>query len=99
MIFDKNIKINFLIQKKYLIKNNKEFIKFILDNYPYKGYEDDKKEKKINFSDELELIKFLREKYVVDEYEYEYNNEESQLNYFIVELIESYFNKIFERVQ
>ena len=45
------------------------------------------------------MLKFLREKYRVNLYNIDYEDEQSTLKYFIVELIESYFNKIFENIQ
>jgi len=80
-------------------KNNKDFIQFVLDTYPYKDYENDKKEKKLNYSDEQELLQFLRSKYHPDQYECPEEDEQLQLKYFIVELVESYFNNMYENIQ
>ena len=80
-------------------KNNKEFIEFVLKKYPYKGYENDKKSKKIDFSKEQELLQFLRSKYHPDQYDYTVDDEKSQKIYCIVELIESYLNNMFDNIQ
>ena len=88
------------IEKKFnKKKNDKEFIQFVLDTYPYEGYENDKKENKLNYSDEQELLQFLRSKYHPDQYECPEEDEQLQLKYFIVELIESYFNNMYDIIQ
>ena len=81
-------------------RENKEFIDFILLKYPYNGYENDKNNKKLNFSknQEQELLKFLRPKYHPDNYEYSSDNEQSQLKFCIVEKIESYLNNMYENI-
>ena len=80
-------------------KNNNEFIQFILDKYPYKGYENDKKSIKKDYPEEQELLQFLRSKYHPDQYEIIFGNEQSEKLYCIVEKIESYLNNMFETIQ
>ena len=82
---------NSLKKKKYL-----DFINYILVKMPYKGYEEDKKNNKIDFSKESQdLIKYLQSKYHPDNYTYE-DDEQSQLNYCLIEYISSYLNRMFE---
>ena len=48
------------IERKFNTKNNnREFIEFILNKHPYKGYENDKNTNKIDFSKEQELLIIL----------------------------------------
>ena len=72
-----------------------EFINYILKVKPYKGYEEDKNNKKINFNqDSQDLIVYLQSKYHPDKYSYSVDDEESLLNYFLIEAIEAKLNKI-----
>ena len=88
------------IERKFNTKkNNREFIEFILNKHPYKGYENDKNTNKIDFSKEQELLQFLRSKYHPDQYNYTDDDEHSQKLYCIVELIESYLNNMFDNIQ
>ena len=83
-------------------KDNLDFIKYILQLKPYEGYEEDIKNKnsKINFNiDSLELVRHLMLKYHPDNYDYSDEDEESQLNYCIIEYIDSYLNKIYNNIQ
>ena len=80
-------------------KSNKEYIDFILKNHPYKGYQDDVKSKVINIEDEQEKLIFLRAKYHPDQYEYSHDNENSQLQYCLIEFIESSLNNMYENIQ
>ena len=81
-------------------KNNLEFINDILKLKPYKGYEQDINNKKINFNeDSQDLYQHLLIKYHPDNYEYSLDDEESILNYCLIEYIESYLNKIYNRIQ
>ena len=81
-------------------KNNMEFIDFILENYKYKGQEKDQKLNEIKSSkDEQVLIQYLRPKYHPDQYKYSMDDEKSQLNYCLIELIESFLNNMFENIQ
>ena len=81
-------------------KNNLEFINDILKLKPYKGYEQDINNKKINFNeDSQDLYQHLLIKYHPDNYEYSLDDEESILNYCLIEYIESYLNKIYHRIQ
>ena len=100
------------IKKKYKIefdkiddkfakkKNNLEFINYILKLKPYKGYEKDINNKNINFNEDSQaLYKYLLTKYHPDNYEYSLDDEESILNYCLIEYIESYLNKIYKKIQ
>ena len=86
-----------LIENKYNKKiNNFEFIKFILEKYPYDDYEKDKQKKRDLFSQESqELLQFLMAKYHPDNYNNNDDNEESQLKFCIIEVIDSYLNNMF----
>ena len=110
-IIDQNI-IKEKIKAKYRDKfeeidekfNKKEsgldFIKFILEKYPYPQYEKDKNNNEQDFSKESqELIKFLVSKYHLDEYELNDNDENKQLNFCIVEYIEAMLNVLFTNIQ
>jgi hypothetical protein len=80
-------------------KNQKEFIDFILEKYPYKDYKEDLKDKKINTSEiNQELLQNLRGKYHPDQYKYSPEDENSQLLFCIVEVIEAYFNNMYETI-
>ena len=81
-------------------KNIKEFINFILQNYPYTDYQKDKKTKIIStLTNNQELVEYLRKKYQSDLCkEPQAEDEKSQLIYYIVEVIESYLNKIYENI-
>ena len=76
-------------------KNNKQFIEFILKKYPFKGY----KNEKMDYSKEQELLLYLRGKYHPDQYKYNNDDENSQFQYFIIQLIESYLNNMYENIQ
>ena len=84
------------IDNKFSKKKNKiDFIKFILQLRPYKGYEEDKKNIKINLNGNIQdLLEYLKSKYHPDNYTYSDEDEQSQLDYCIVEYIESYINKM-----
>ena len=84
------------IDNKFSKKKNKiDFIKFILQLRPYKGYEEDKKNNKINLNGNIQdLLEYLKSKYHPDNYTYSDEDEQSQLDYCIVEYIESYINKM-----
>ena len=84
------------VEKKFNEKtSNKQFIEFIIEKYPYKGYKNDK----ICYEKEQELLQELRGKYHPDQYKYSEEDEQSQFQYFIIELIESYLNNMFENIQ
>ena len=87
------------VEKEFNKKNTRKFIEFVLGKYPYKDYEDDKKEKKIDFSNELALLHYLITKYHPNEYSYTDEDEQSQLFYFMVEFIESYLNNLYQNIQ
>ena len=80
-------------------KGNLDFINYILQLKPYPQYEEDKKNKNINFKIESQdLISHLQTRYHPDRYSYS-NDEDSQLNYCIIEYIESYLNRMFINIQ
>ena len=77
-----------------------DFIKFILEKYPYPQYENDKNKNEVDFSNESqELLNFLIKKYHPDEYQLSKDDEELQLKFCIVEYIEAYFNALFQNIQ
>ena len=80
-------------------KNNREFIEFVLDKYPYEDYEDDKKLNKIDFSKEQELLLYLSSKYHPDQYKYMNEEEQIQKLHFIAELIDSLLNNMYNTIQ
>ena len=83
-------------------KSNKEFIDFILKNYPYTGYENDQKQNQIKLlkdKKELELIAFLRSKYYPNNYKYSFEDEKSQLTFCLIEQIEAYLNNMYQNIQ
>ena len=80
-------------------RGNLDFINYILQLKPYPQYEEDKKNKNINFKIESQdLISHLQTRYHPDRYSYS-NDEDSQLNYCIIEYIESYLNRMFINIQ
>jgi hypothetical protein len=80
-------------------KSDIDFINYILQLKPYKGLEEDKKDKKLDFSKvNQELLKHLRNKYHPDDCQYSMDDEDSQLNYCIIETIDSYLNKLFNEL-
>ena len=88
------------IDKEFVKRNNNlEFINYILKKKPYNGYEEDKKNNKINFNQESqELVKYLQVRYHPNNYSYNNEDEKSQLDYCLIEYIMSYINKIFEKI-
>ena len=84
----------------FLKKNDQEFIDYILELRPYKGYKEDKANNVLkNKKDEgpENLATYLRDKY--DPKSYSYNNDEkSQLDYFIVDHINSYLKRIVSNI-
>ena len=86
------------LESKFNKKKNKEFIDFILEKYPYKDYQEDKKSKRIDTSKiNQELLQYLRGKYHT--YQYFSEEENSQFLYCIEEIIESYLNNLYENIQ
>ena len=75
-------------------RNNREFIYFILQKYPYIGYEEDKKYR--NFHDiNEELLFYLRTKYIPDKYSFDIEDEDSQLKYYLIEYIYQLLNILY----
>ena len=81
-------------------KNNIDFINFVLENYPYPQYEEDKTKNIVDFKNESqELLNYLRKEYHPNNYELrEDGKEEEQLNFCIMEYIEALFNVLFENI-
>ena len=97
----KTIKLKYKIQfdeieNKFLNeKNSFYFIKYILKLKPYKGFENDIKNKNKDFNAiSKELIQYLVNKYNSNIYNFSNDDEQSLLNYFIIEEIELYLNQI-----
>ena len=88
------------IDKKFLEKkDNLDFINFVLKLKPYIGYEEDKKNKKIDLTKaDQELLKYLTSKYHPDKYKYTIDDEESQLNFCLIESIDSYLNRMYSEI-
>ena len=78
-------------------KSNYDFIKFILDKHPYKGYEKDK-ENPILKKYSLELVNFLLDKYHPDNYSFTGDNT-TKLQYCIVHEITKKLNNIYTTPQ
>lgn len=65
---------------------------------PYPEYEKDKNNKDINFNeDSQDLMLLLQSRYQPDRYDFS-NEEESQLNYCLIETIDSYLNRMYENL-
>ena len=89
------------IDNKYSKKSGKiDFINYILKLKPYSGLEQDKKEKGKEFFEKYstELINHLARKYHPDRVVYSVDDEESQLNFCLIEYIDSYINKMLNTV-
>ena len=81
-------------------KNNLEFINYILTIKPYPKYEEDKENKKYDFTKDTQDLKlYLQSQYHPDKYPYSMDDEESQLNYCLIEVIESYLNKMYKNIE
>ena len=78
-------------------KSNNEFIKFILDKHPYKGYEKDKNNP-IFKTYSLELVNFLLDKYHPDNYSFTGDNT-AKLQYCIIHEIAKKLNNIYTTPQ
>ena len=64
--------------------NSNKYIQYILEKYPYKQYEEDKKNNPINFTKYSdESIKYLIEKYNPKNYKFKNDDELAQLYYFL----------------
>ena len=87
--------ITILENKFFTKKNNMEYINFILENYPYEDYKKEE-QKSIDFTKESqELLDFLRGKYHIDNYSYEDSDPKSQLKFYIMEIIHTNLNNMF----
>ena len=81
------------LDEKYKKETPKGFINYILKNIPYKGYESDVKNKKDFNTINPELIHYLYTKYHPNEYRYQENDEQSQLNYCLIEHVDSLLSR------
>jgi L1 cell adhesion molecule like protein len=75
-------------------KNNVDFINYALKLRPYNGYDVDIKNGKNINVDTPENLKYLLSKYHPDKYSYKEEDENSQLDYCIVEDIDAHLNKL-----
>ena len=75
-------------------KNNVDFINYALKLRPYNGYDVDIKNGKNINVDTPENLKYLLSKYHPDKYTYKEDDENSQLDYCIVEDIDAHLNKL-----
>ena len=78
-------------------KSNNDFIKFILDKHPYKGYEKDKNNSILK-TYSLELVNFLLDKYHPDNYSFTGDNT-AKLQYCIIHEITKKLNNIYTTPQ
>ena len=95
-IFDE---IDFKFTKK---KNDQDFIDYILELKPYKEYENDKAKNVLESKKKegLEnLAKYLTYKYNPHSYSYNEDDEQSKLDYCIVDSINFYLNRIVTIIQ
>jgi len=75
-------------------KNSIDFINYVLKLRPYNGYEEDiKRCKQVNV-DTQENLKYLLFKYHLNKYTYNEEDEDTQLDYCIVEDIDYHLNKL-----
>jgi hypothetical protein len=84
------------LKEQFYISNDYiEFINYILENIPYKQYEEDKKNNNINFKRySKELIKYLTEKYNPKQYKFKIGDELAQLYYFLFDYIHNKFKNM-----
>ena len=75
-------------------KNTLDFINFALKLRPYNGYEEDIKSGKVVNVDTPENLKYLLSKYHPDNYFFKEEDEDTQLDYCIVEDIAAHLNKL-----
>ena len=86
-------------------KNNIDFINYILEVFPYAGYEEDKKKyRNIDFIKESEdYLEYLFERYYRDisnfNYYNYYKNEEYRLKYMLKVYIHSYITNLLNKVR
>jgi hypothetical protein len=77
-------------------KSNIEFIDYVLTNRPYPQYKEDKDNKKVDFTKESsELYELLTQRYHPNEYTID-GDEQSQLDYFLTDYIDSKLNNLKE---
>ena len=87
---------NTIDQKFNKKKENIEFIKFILEKHPYKGYDKDKEQRDFDKYN-LGLVNYLLQKYHPDNYSLK-GGEEEKLNYCIYHEIERKLNNLYTSV-
>ena len=77
-------------------KSAKDFIKFIIKEHPYNGFENDKDKKFDN--DNPETLRYLLRKYLPDNYKFSRTKEETVLKYCIVNEISKKLNYFYSNV-
>ena len=75
-------------------KNAADFINYVLKLRPYNGYVKDIEIGKVVNVDTPENLKYLLSKYHIDKYTYNEDDEETQLDYCIVDDIDAHLNKL-----
>ena len=76
--------------------DKREFIKYILDNYPYKGYDKNTRPSCYNWETvNKELISFLANQYHPDSYPQ--NTQEEKIKYMIIENISKKLNSLLDK--
>jgi len=75
-------------------KNAADFINYVLKLRPYNGYEEDIKNGIVVNVDTPENLKYLLSKYHIDKYTYNEDDDETQLDYCIVDDIDAHLNKL-----
>ena len=87
------------IEQKYKKENTQGFINYILKKIPYNGYEEDLEKKTKDFSNvNQDLIFYLADKYHPNHYTLNKDDEKSQLNYCLIEYIDSLLNKLYKNI-
>ena len=81
------------IEDIFMSMATKDFFKFIVEQHPYKGKENDAI---INFNTP-DLLTFLLGKYSPDDYKYSKTNEDSKLKYCVVQEISKKLNSLFSK--
>ena len=80
-------------------ESDAEFINYVIKNIPYKEYDKDIKGNLINFNDVTQdLLFYLKNQYHPNEYSYTTEDENSQLNYCLIEHVDSYLNRLYSKI-
>ena len=79
--------------------SNAEFINYVIKNIPYKEYDKDIKGNLKNFNNVTQdLLFYLKNQYSPNEYSYSTEDENSQLNYCLIEHVDSYLNQLYSKI-